>query len=196
MSNANDLSEDAHHFKGRLKSATAPIWAPVVPDDHIRGCQTAKAKVIEYGDYQCFRCVKARKILKIIQRQVENQILFVFRHFPRSDIHPFAQYAAEAAEAACSQQQFWQMHDRLLNLGVALDDASSVEHAIALNLNINQFLQEMKKDLHMKRVLQDVETGTKSDVSNTPTFSINNLQLEGDLEEPVLFKAIQHKLQQ
>ncbi|GAB4370836.1 MAG: DsbA family protein [Elainellaceae cyanobacterium] len=195
MSHANDLFENSHYFSDRLRYDTAPSSTPIFPDDHTLGCSSAKVKVIQYGDYQCSHCIKAHKIVKSIQMKVGNQILFVFRHFPRSDIHPFAQHAAEAAEAACSQQRFWQMHDRLFDLNAALDDASLVEHAIALNLSISQFLKEMKEDLHVKRVLQHIEIGRRIGVSRTPTFFINDLCLEGDIDELVLLAAIQHKLQ-
>ncbi|NJL20870.1 MAG: DsbA family protein [Leptolyngbyaceae cyanobacterium SM1_3_5] len=195
MSNTKDSSEDAARSNPGVKYAAAPVCPPVVPDDHIQGHRAAKVSVVEYGDYQCSRCVKAHEILKLIQTQFGSQILFVFRHFPRSDIHPFAQHAAEAAEAANSQQKFWQMHDRLFNLSEALDDASLVEHAIALKLNINQFLQEMTADVHVDRVLQDIETGIRSGVNSTPTFFINGSRFEGDWENSALLTAIQHELQ-
>jgi protein-disulfide isomerase len=42
-----------------------------------------------------------------------DKIYFVFRNFPLNDIHPHAQNAAEAVEAAASQDKFWEMHDYL-----------------------------------------------------------------------------------
>jgi protein-disulfide isomerase len=167
----------------------------LVTKDHVQGCTTAKVKVIEYGDYQCTQCAKAHEILKVIKTQLGNQVLFVYRHFPRIDVHPFAQHAAEAAEAANSQQKFWQMHERLFNLREALDDASLVEHALALQLNINQFLREMSEDMHVNRVFQDIESGITSGVNSTPTFFINGLRFEGDWENSALFTAIKQELQ-
>ena len=100
--------------------------------DHIQGEESAKATLVEYGDYECPYCGQAYPIVKQVQKRLKNKLRFVFRNFPITQIHPHAQHAAEAAEAAAAQNLFWDMHDYLFEHQRALDD----EH---LQLNFQTF---------------------------------------------------------
>jgi protein-disulfide isomerase len=124
-------------------------------------------------------------LVESIRRQF-TQLCFVFRHFPCLDHYLSAQHAAEAAEAAGAQGKFWQMHDRLFTHRYCFDDAGLIEHAVALRLDVNRFLQEMSLDFHVPRVLQDYESGKRSGVSYTPTFFINGLKFTGDWRQSAL----------
>jgi protein-disulfide isomerase len=167
-----------------------PLVPYIRPNDRIRGSLQAAVTLVEYGDYQCSQCVKSHQLIVAIQVQFSSQFCFIFRHFPRTNLHPLAQHAAEAVEAAASQNKFLEMHDRLFSLPQALDDASLVEHALALGLNVNQFLKEMSEDLHVPRVFEDLENGLKNGVKQTPTFFVNGLRFDGDWEHSALRKAI------
>ena len=81
--------------------------------DHIQGRSDAPVTLVEYGDYECPYCGQAYIIVKEIQKQLKDHFRFVFRNFPLTQIHPHAQQAAEAAEAAGVQKKFWDMHDLL-----------------------------------------------------------------------------------
>lgn len=159
--------------------------------DHRRGNLTAQITLVEYGDYQCPYSREAHYILQEIQAALGKELLFVFRHFPQCDIHSKAGHAAEAAEAAGSQGRFWEMHDYLFDHQSQLTDSDLVEYAIALNLNINQFLQEMTADHHLERINADLESGRKSHVIQTPTFFINSIRYAGNLSFNALLSAIE-----
>lgn len=145
--------------------------------------------LVQYGDYACPQCAQAYPLIQFIQTQFA-EVCFVFRHFPCPDRHPSAQHAAEAAEAAAAQGKFWEMHDRLLRYRQIFDDASLIEHAAALRLDINRFLQEMSADTHVPRVMSDYESGIQSGVNCTPTFFINGLRFTGDWQQSALQIAI------
>jgi protein-disulfide isomerase len=115
-------------------------------------------------------------MIKAIQQQLGNRLGFVFRHFPQVSIHPQAQKAAEAAEAAAAQGQFWQMHDTLFEHQQALDNGYLVEYANDLGLDITQFLQAMWGHVYADRVTEDVESGLRSGVTTTPTLFINGIR--------------------
>ncbi len=134
------------------------LQPPIHEQDHCQGRKEARLTLVEYGDYACLRCVQAYPLIQSIQAQFSD-ICFVFRYFPCVDRHPSAQHAAEAAEAAAAQGKFWEMHERLMRQGKLLDDASLIEHAIALKLDINRFLREMSMDAHVVRVLSDYNSG-------------------------------------
>jgi protein-disulfide isomerase len=164
---------------------------PVSDRDHCQGNPAAKITLVEYGDYQCPGCQAAHYIVLLIQQQLGEQIRFVFRHFPQPSLHPEAYHAAEAVEAAASQNKFWEMHSHLLQHQTKLADSNLVEYAIALNLDVNQFLHEMSTDCHMARVQADLESGIQSYVTKTPTFFINNRKYYNDLNLPALLEAVE-----
>lgn len=151
----------------------------------------ATVTLVQYGDYQCPGSGLAHRIVPLIQQLLGAELHFVFRHFPQPEIHPEAYHAAEAAEAAASQGKFWEMHNHLFRHQSRLADSYLVEYAIALCLDVNQFLAEMASDCHTPRIQADIKSGIQSGVITTPTFFINGLKyndaqsLEGLLEAVV-----------
>lgn len=172
-----------------------PVFAQRYPD-HTRGSKEAKVKLLEYCDYQCPRCVKAHQIVQSILAEFGDQVQFILRHFPLTDVNPQAQHAAEAAEAAGSQGKFWEMHDRLFTYPQALDDASLVEHALALRLNLNQFLREITGDRHVDRISTHIAQGRNSGIYTAPTFFINQQRFNGDWSQSELIQAVKDVIQQ
>ncbi len=168
------------------------LQPPVNPQDHCQGGQEAQLILVEYGDYVCRQCVQAYSLIQSIQARF-SEVCFVFRYFPSCG-HPSAQHAAEAAEAAAAQGKFWEMHDRLMRQGKPPDDASLIEHAIALRLDINRFLHEMSTDIHVARVRRDYESGIQSGVNCTPTFFINGWQFTGNWQQSALQTTIERLL--
>jgi protein-disulfide isomerase len=108
-----------------------------------------------------------------------DQICLVFRHFPQRDVHPHAQHAAEAAEAAANQGKFWPMHHHLYARQQALGNGYLVEYAVDLGLDIPQFLREVTGDRFVSRVQADIDSGRASGVVDTPTFFINGRRYTG-----------------
>jgi protein-disulfide isomerase len=158
-----------------------PLIPSVSDRDHCQGDSAAKITLVEYGDYQCSYCQSAHVIIQSLQQQLGDRLRFVFRHFPQSQIHPHAHHAAEAVEAAASQNKFWAMHDQLLTHSSQLADSYLVKHAIALYLDVDRFLQEMSSDCHTARVQADIDSGLQSGVIKTPTFFIHGLKCSDDL---------------
>ncbi len=160
----------------QVENAVTVLTLPVSSRDHILGAETAAITLVKYGDYQCPQSAVAHRIVQEIQKQMGLQLRFVFRHFPRTHLHPHAQQAAEAAEAAARQGKFWQMHNCLFENQYALDDGDLVEYAAALDLEINQFLRDLSGDVHAERVREDFNSGVQSGVNSTPTFFINSIR--------------------
>jgi protein-disulfide isomerase len=173
-----------------MSTSPTHLTVPVSDRDHIQGTDSAIVTLVEYGDYECAACAQAQGIIHNIQMQLGDRLRFVFRHFPCSALHPNAQHAAEAAEAAGSQGQFWQMHLHLLQHHQSLGNGCLVEYALQLRLNVNQFLAEMTGDLHVPRVQADYDSGVQSGVIQTPTFFINGIRHDGAWNETALLNAI------
>jgi Na+/H+ antiporter NhaA len=152
---------------------------PVDPDrDHIRGRDDAPVTVVEYGDFECPYCGQAEPVVRQLLAG-SGDVRYVWRHLPLHDVHPHAQLAAEAAEAAALQGRFWEMHDVLLEHQGELRVPDLVGYAEQLELDVAQFQQHLDDRAVAARVAEDVESADLSGVSGTPTFFINGRRHQG-----------------
>lgn len=158
--------------------------------DHMQGPVTAAVTVVEYGDFECPYCDEAYFVVKEIQKQLGNQLCFVFRHFPLTNVHPHARHAAEASEVAGAQGKFWEMHDSLFEHQNQLDDVGLEEQALSLNLDKKRFQEDMEQHTYAHHVQEDVESGRHSRVSGTPSFFINGILHDDTYKLDVLLPAI------
>ena len=111
--------------------------------DHTQGGDSAKVTLVEYGDYQCPHCGHAYPIVKALQKYFGKTLKFVFRNFPIASIHPQAEIAAEAAEAAAAQGKFWEMHDAIYEHQANLNEQSLVSLAEKLGLDTDQLVRDL-----------------------------------------------------
>jgi protein-disulfide isomerase len=155
---------------------------PVGPRDHFRGHPDAPVILVEYGDYECPACGEAHHVLRNLLVQAQGRATLVFRNFPLTTVHPHAQGAAEAAEAAGAQERFWQMHDVLFENQQALDPDSLLEYADALRLDVDRFVADLVSRRFAGRVREDFLSGVRSGVNGTPTFFINGLRHDAGLD--------------
>ncbi|MFQ4143429.1 DsbA family protein [Chlorogloeopsis sp. ULAP02] len=163
--------------------------------DWMQGVLSAKVVLVMYGDYQCSRSANVYKMIKVIKRELstasgEDYLCFIFRHFPQIQIHSHAQRAAQAAEAAAVQGQFWSMHDTLFAHQQNLENGYLVEYANDLGLDIPQFLKELSKQVHVDRINEDIESGCKSGITAAPVLFINNIRYVGCWRITELMAAI------
>lgn len=168
----------------------ATLAPPVGPRDHASGSPNAPVTLVEYGDFQCPHCGRAYPIIKEVQQRLGPQLRFVFRNFPLSKVHPEAEHAAEAAEAAGSQDAFWPMHDRLFERQFALDDDHLVEYAAELGLDANRLRADLEAGTYAPRVRDDFMSGVRSGVNGTPTFFINGERYDGSWDVESLLLAL------
>ena len=162
---------------------------PVDPErDHVRGPETASVTLVEYGDFECPYCGLAEPVVRDLLQ--DDDLRYVWRHLPLTDVHPRAQIAAEAAEAAGAQGLFWEMHDLLLEHQEDLLPKDLMAYAEQLGLDMQRFHDDVKRHVAAARVAQDVESADLSGVSGTPTFFINGQRHYGAYDVPTLTTAI------
>jgi Na+/H+ antiporter NhaA/protein-disulfide isomerase len=163
---------------------------PVDPDrDHIRGPATATVTIVEYGDFECPYCGLAESAIRD-ELLMDDDVRYVWRHLPLSDVHPRAQIAAEAAEAAGAQGKFWEMHDLLLASQEHLLPKDLMGYAEQLGLDQTQLHQEVLRHVHQPRIARDVESADRSGVAGTPTFFINEQRHYGAYDIDSLAEAV------
>jgi Na+/H+ antiporter NhaA len=163
---------------------------PVDPErDHLRGPEDATVTIVEYGDFECPYCGSAERAI-LAERAADPDVRYVWRHLPLTDVHPQAQLAAEASEAADAQGAFWPMHDLLLTHQDRLTGTDLMRYARELGLDEGRFHDELKRHVHAARVAQDVESADVSGVSGTPTFFVNGQRHTGEFSVGGLTEAV------
>jgi protein-disulfide isomerase len=158
--------------------------------DHILGPAGAPITLVEYGDFECPHCGAAHEMIQQLREEAGPRLRFVYRHFPLTQIHPHAEPAAEAAEAAASQQRFWQMHDMLFTHQDALDDTDLVAYAEEIGLERRSFVAALARHAHAPRVREDFLSGVRSGVNGTPTFFLNGVRYDGPRDRDSLLEAM------
>jgi len=166
------------------------LAAPVDPDrDHLRGPQDAPVTIVEYGDFECPYCGQAEPIVRELLSDF-GDVRYVWRHLPLTDVHPHAQLAAEAAEAAAEQGAFWPMHDLLLTRQDALRASDLLRHGEELGLDVERFSDHLRSRAGADHVAEDVDSADLSGVSGTPTFFINGRRQHGAYDIDTLSAAV------
>jgi protein-disulfide isomerase len=163
---------------------------PVNEKDHVLGPPDAPVTLVEYGDFQCPYCRAAHFVLKNVLADMGDDMRFVFRHMPLTQVHPMAEPAAEAAEAAGAQGQFWPYHDGLYENQDALSPALLVALAKRLGLDMQRFVDDLQAHRYRDKVKQDFMSAVRSGAAGTPTFFINGERYEGAYDEESLLEAL------
>jgi Na+/H+ antiporter NhaA len=167
---------------------------PIDPEeDHIRGPADARLTLVEYGDFQCPYCGRAEAVTRDLLQAFGDDLAFVFRHLPLSDVHEHAEQAAEAAEAAGAQGKFWEMHDLLLSRQSSLELEDLARHAAELGLDVDRFTEDLLSRRFAMRVARDVESADESGVAGTPTFFINGRRHHGAYDIDSLTDALRRE---
>jgi len=163
---------------------------PVGDDDHQHGPVDAPVTLVEYGDYECPYCGAAHPIVQAIQQEMGDRLRFVFRNFPLTQVHPHAEGAAEAAEAAGDQGAFWPYHDYLFEHQQALSPQDLTGYAGEFNLDAARFERALENHDFEERVRADFMSGVRSGVNGTPTFFINGVRHDDSYDYEVLLAAV------
>jgi len=152
--------------------------AALTAADHFMGDPHASVTLLEYGDYECPACIKAEPLRQALVETFGKRLRFVFRHFPLMELHPHAELAAEAAEAAAAQGKFWAMHPLLFGQPHHLALAALAIHARSIGLDMIRFNAEMADRIYTQRVQEHRRAGEHSGVRTTPAFFLNGTRVD------------------
>ena len=164
---------------------------PIDPSrDHVRGPVDAPLTLVEYGDFECPFCGRLTGAVEELRERFGDRLRYVFRHVPLTDVHPAAELAAQAAEAAGAQGRFWEMHDRLFAHQDALQADDLLAHASALGLDLDRFERDLLEERHAARVRDDAVSAEASGVRGTPTFFLGDRRHTGPTDAATLGQAL------
>jgi protein-disulfide isomerase len=163
---------------------------PVDETDHVLGPADAPVTLVEYGDFQCPHCRAAHFYLKNVLATMGDDLRFVFRHMPLTQVHPMAQPAAEAAEAAGAQGKFWPMHDLIYENQDLLSPALLTRLGQRLGLDMQRFIDDVASHRFLPKVKEDFMSAVRSGAAGTPSFFINGEPYEGGFDDESLIEAV------
>jgi len=177
-----------------IRTPESRLAVPVGSDDHIIGPDSAGITLVEYGDFECSYCAKAVPVVHELRRLFGDNIRFAFRNMPLIELHPHAQRAAEAAEAAALQGRFWEMHDLLFEHRTDLSDAALLRYAAQAGANTDAVADALRLGTARTKVERDVQGGIRSGVTGTPTFFVNGTRYEGSWSLEPFAKSLRGRL--
>lgn len=158
--------------------------------DHVRGKDDATVTLVEYADFECPYCGRAEPAIRELLAEQGDALRYVFRHLPLQEVHPRAEIAAEAAEAAGAQGAFWELHDLLFDHQEALTPRDLRRYASELGLDVERFEKDLYSHIYEERVERDVASADASGVSGTPSFFINGRRHHGAYDIDALTNAV------
>lgn len=173
----------------------ASLAVPISAADHLLGSARAPVAVIEYGDFECPLCHAVEPAVRQLLQTHALTVVFAFRHFPLEDAHRHALMAAQAAEAAAAQGQFWPMHNLLLSNPGQLARRHLESYAEMLNLDLGRFRAELDDEIYRQRVREHQEGGIRSHLRATPGFFINGVIQDVSGGMRALIDAVNEALQ-
>ena len=171
---------------------------PIGPADWTQGNPTAKVSVIEYGDFECPACGAYNPVMDDLIKTYGSQVLFAFRNFPLYTIHPDAGISAQAAEAAGWQGKYWPMHELLYQTQATWSTVAAGQvvsqyfngYAQQLGLNVSKFDQDINSTAVTNKIAADVASGNAAQIDHTPTFFVNNAQIQNPTSEDAFKQVI------
>lgn len=165
-------------------------------DDPRFGNPNARVAVVEFGDFQCPFCRQAYPTIRSLMTRYGDRVVFIYRDYPVSDVHPDAQLAAEAAQCVWAQgaNQFWSFHDRVFANQADLSRPALEGYASAAGADPQALATCLAAGTYREEVAADYQDGLRAGVRGTPTFFVNRRRLEGALPEKIFVQVIDAEL--
>jgi Na+/H+ antiporter NhaA len=158
--------------------------------DHVRGDRDAPMVLVEYLDYECPFCLRATGAAKEVKEHFGDRLKYVVRHLPL-DVHPHAELAAVAVEAASRQGLFWEMHEQLFANQDRLERDDLVAHAEVVGCDPERFIADLDDDSLHDRIRRDIASAEASGVRGTPTFFVGDTRHQGAFDALTLIAALE-----
>jgi protein-disulfide isomerase len=143
------------------------------PQDRILGNPLAQVELLVFGDFQCPACAAVSLRLINLLDRFEGKLCYAFRPFPRPHLYPYALLAAQAAEAAAEQGQYWRMHQALFLHQSPFSLNGLYDLAVALGLDLRLFHAHMQNESLREAVIAESESGRRLGIRTTPAYFIN-----------------------
>ena len=174
------------------KAVGAVLARAVDPErDHIVGRIDAPYSIVEYGDFECPFCSRATGSIDAVRAHFGDDIRWVWRHLPLDQVHPHAQIASQAAEAAGRQGKFVEMLRTMFAHQQSLERADLIGYAEQLGLDLDKFADDFGSAEVLDHIQDDRFDAAVMDLHSTPTFFVNGRRHVGPYDSRTLIKALE-----
>jgi protein-disulfide isomerase len=170
------------------------LKTPLNKDDHYIGDLQAPISIVQYGDYECWISAKSSHWMDEILSEFRGKVVFAYRHFPLTYVHPNAALAAVAAEAAAKENKFWEMHHLLFDNFRKLSGKTIFDLATEIGIAPEKFSHDVESNNLMDIVIKDIMDGEDSGVESCPAFFMNGTKLSGIVNYDTIKTDILHRL--
>jgi len=160
----------------------------------IRGPTGAWVTMVEFADFECPFCGEEEPVVEALLQAYPDDLRLVFKNFPLTSIHPYAQGAAIAAECAGQQGDFWPMHDILFANQTALESANLPGYTQQAGVDLTTWQACLTTEPPVDAIDADVALGMSIGVAGTPTFVINGQMIVGAVPQSQLESVIETSL--
>jgi predicted DsbA family dithiol-disulfide isomerase len=159
-----------------------------------RGPARAPVTIVEFADFECPFCGGLHPTLQLVEKNYADKVRLVYRQFPLTTIHPFAQKAAEASMCANEQKHFWEFYDSMFGDQAHLDIPSLKKRAQTMGLNTAMFNGCLDSGKQAAAIQKDKDDARKAGVSSTPTLFINGRMLSGNRPYAEIREVVEDEL--
>ncbi|HEV7967466.1 MAG TPA: thioredoxin domain-containing protein [Candidatus Acidoferrales bacterium] len=170
-----DMSVDPFaDIRSKLHVGTSPSIGP----------EDAKVTLIEFADFECPSCRQLDLVLREFLPQ-HPEVRLVFKHYPLTDIHPWAMTAAIASQCAFEQSPaaFWKIHDAIFDAQDVISPSNVWDKMIDLaaqqGLNAEAYHACMINPETASQVKATMEEGHALAITATPTTFVNTRRVVG-----------------
>jgi protein-disulfide isomerase len=181
-----------YSYKSYLEPVRTEVATAGFPS---KGPTDAPVTIVEFSDFECPYCGGLFPTLKQVEKEYGDRVRLVYRQFPLTNIHPYAQKAAEASLCANDQKHFWEFHDSMFGNQRELSIADLKQRAVDLKLDSGMFNQCLDSGKHAAAVQKDLQEGARAGVTGTPALFINGRLLSGNQPLAGIKEVIDDELQ-
>ena len=166
-----------------LPEPESPVYEISTADQPTKGNPQAKVTVIEFTDYECPSCGNFQPVMEEVIKEYGDRVKFVIRDYPLTTLHPHAQKAAEAAEAAREQGKYWEYSALLFKNQKELELEDLLKYASQVGLDVAKFQDALLSGKFAEKIQTDIQDGYRIGVNGTPTVFINGKRLKDRSKE-------------
>jgi len=173
-----------------------PTFNVAIGNSPVMGILPAAVTIVEFSDFQCPHCARAKEIVDQIKKKYKNDVAVVFKNYPLP-FHTQAKLAAVAGLCAHEQNSkdgFTKMHDYMFANQSKLGAEDLKAAAKATGLDSAKFDQCLTSAKHEESITADMNQANELGVKSTPTFFINGKLLMGAQPLEVFSELIDEEL--
>lgn len=152
------------------------------------GDENAPVKIVEIGDYKCSHCKDFHDNIfpKLKQDFIDTgKVQFFFINFPFIDEDSARIAKGGETVFALNEEAFWEYHDFVFQQEYEEGEQWATEDALVKLVNdrlssvdAEKFEQELKDNVHISAVNEDLSMVKEAGVTSTPTMFINGTEFK------------------